>query len=188
MSSCALTCRSECKILCRFALSSTFEGRCNVTRANRSGHPFLGKFLAAGKSCIRESIITFPTRWICSCGTPSAFRFKSPSSEGVNSRSDRRSVTIRLISSGMVRSKERSPASTWPTGTSNLAQTKAAATVELTSPYTSTRSGFRSRMTGSKLRMISAVCQAWLPEPTSRLTSGSGISSCEKNTSDMFRS
>src|SRR5881409_4169557 len=46
-----------------------------------------------------------------------------------------RSVTTRLISSGMGRSRLRRPASTCPTRTWSFAATRAAATVELTSPY-----------------------------------------------------
>ena len=43
-------------------------------------------------------------------------------------------MTRRLISSGMVRSKLRRPASTWASGICSLAATRAAATVEFTSP------------------------------------------------------
>ena len=44
------------------------------------------------------------------------------------------SVTRRLTSSGIVASKLRRPASTCASGMSSLAQTSAAASVELTSP------------------------------------------------------
>ena len=50
------------------------------------------------------------------------------------------SVTMRLISSGMERSKLRRPASTWATGISSLAAAIAAAIVEFTSPTTIRRS------------------------------------------------
>ena len=51
---------------------------------------------------------------------PSRSRFRLPSAEGVNNKSEIWSVRRRLISSGMLRSKERSPASTCPTGISSL--------------------------------------------------------------------
>jgi len=50
------------------------------------------------------------------------------------------SVTMRLISSGIVRSKLRRPASTCATGICNLTAAKAAAIVEFTSPTTINRS------------------------------------------------
>ena len=61
-----------------------------------------------------------------------------------------RSVSTRLISSGMVQSSERSPASRWATGTPSLAAASAQASVEFTSPATTTRSGRRSNSTCSK--------------------------------------
>ena len=51
------------------------------------------------------------------------------------------SVRMRLISSGIVRSKLRRPASTWATGTPSLTAVRAQAIVELTSPTTTTASG-----------------------------------------------
>ena len=65
---------------------------------------------------------------------PSLPRWAIASGLVANSRSASRSVTIRLISSGIVRSKLRSPASTWASGMPSFAATRAAATVELTSP------------------------------------------------------
>ena len=52
-----------------------------------------------------------PTKEMRSGATPSAKRFSSPSSDGVHSTSAIESVTIRLISSGMVQSRLRKPAS-----------------------------------------------------------------------------
>jgi hypothetical protein len=46
--------------------------------------------------------------------------------------------------------------------------------VEFTSPTTSTADGRYWSSSGSKRRMISAVCTAWVPEPTSRFRSGAG--------------
>ena len=52
----------------------------------------------------------------------------------MKSSSESWSATMRLISSGIVRSKLRSPASTWPIGMSSFEAVSAAATVEFTSP------------------------------------------------------
>ncbi len=60
--------------------------------------------------------------------------------------------------------------------------------VLFTSPTTSTASGRCRSTTGSKAFMISAVCTAWLAEPTSRLMSGRGMPSCSKNSSLMSAS
>ena len=51
------------------------------------------------------------------------------------------SVRTRLISSGMVRSKLRRPASTWATGMPSFTAVIVAATVEFTSPTTTTADG-----------------------------------------------
>ena len=78
--------------------------------------------------------------WDCRPGapgppsTPSWARLSRPSGLVTNRRSESTSVTRRLISSGMVTSKLRRPASTCATGTSSLAHTSAAARVEFTSP------------------------------------------------------
>jgi hypothetical protein len=53
---------------------------------------------------------------------PSASRFTSPSGAVTKRGSERRSVTRRLTSSGIVGSKERRPASTCATGTRSLAR------------------------------------------------------------------
>ena len=73
--------------------------------------------------------------------SPRRARFSIASSECRKRYSERWSATTRLISSGIVRSKLRSPDSTWPIGISSFAAQSAAASVELTSPGTSTRSG-----------------------------------------------
>ena len=54
------------------------------------------------------------------------------------------------------------------TGMWSLAATSAAAIVELTSPTTMTIRGFFSRNTCSSPIITSAVCTAWLAEPTPR--------------------
>ena len=68
------------------------------------------------------------------------------------------SATIRLISSGIVRSKLRRPDSMWATGMPSFAAVSAAASVELTSPGTITRSGRSSSRTGSRRSIMRAVC------------------------------
>ncbi len=78
-------------------------------------------------------------------------------------------MTIRFSSSGIVRSKLRRPDSTWATGICIFAAVRAAATVELTSPGTITRSGCSSPSTGSSRSITRAVCCAWVPEPTSSM-------------------
>jgi hypothetical protein len=64
----------------------------------------------------------------------------------------------------------------------------APASVELTSPGTTTRSGRSSANTRSRPSSARAVCAPWLPEPTASFTSGSGSSSSEKKTSLTERS
>ena len=80
------------------------------------------------------SIIGLPTKWIRCGATPSLPRCATASALVAKSRSESRSVTRRLTSSGIEGSKLRSPASTWASGICSLAATSAAATVELTSP------------------------------------------------------
>ena len=132
--------------------------------------------------------MTLPTWRMRDSGTPSRRRFASASGLGVSSRSARASVTSRLISSGIPRSKERSPASTCAVRTPSFEATSVAAIVEFTSPTTTSQSGRKARRTGSKRRRISAVCAAWLPEPTSRLSSGAAIPSSSKKTCDIASS
>ena len=66
--------------------------------------------------------------------------------------------------------------------------TIAVAIVEFTSPYTTSQSGRCSSSTGSKRSMMRAVCCAWLPEPTSRFTSGAGIPRSRKKPADIASS
>ena len=85
--------------------------------------------------------MTLPTNTISSAGSPSASSVSVASVDGVSSRLANRSVTIRLISSGIVRSSLRSPASTCAMRMPSFAATIADAMVELTSPYTTSQSG-----------------------------------------------
>ena len=119
---------------------------------------------------------------------PSARRFATASSLCRKSSSEKRSATIRLTSSGIVRSKLRRPDSTWATGIPIFTAVRTAARVELTSPGTITRSGASSTRTGSRRSIVRAVIAAWLPEPTSSMWSGAGTPSCSRKTSDISRS
>jgi hypothetical protein len=134
------------------------------------------------------STITFPIRTIALAGVPSRRRFSSPSADGVSSSSHNRSVTIRLISSGIVRSNDRSPASTCAHGRHSFAATSAPASVEFTSPTTTSMSGLRACTTFSSSIRIFPVCSACDPDPTPRSTSGAGSPSSSKNTADIFAS
>ncbi len=119
---------------------------------------------------------------------PSARRFASASAEWMNRYSLNSSATIRFISSGMLRSKLRSPASRWANWTPSFTATSATASVEFTSPGTITRSGRSSSMTGSILSITRAVWTAWVPEPTLRTYSGEGMPSSSLKIADIIRS
>jgi len=74
----------------------------------------------------------------------------------------------RLSSSGMVRSPLRRPASTCATGMRSFVAQSAAASVELTSPTTTARSGCSCRRIGSRRSSAGAVCAACEHEPRLR--------------------
>jgi len=93
-----------------------------------------------------------------------------------------------LISSGMVQSRDRKPASTWAMARPIFDATRATAMVLFTSPATTTTSGFSRASTGSISTITLAVCCAWEPLPTPRCASGSGIPRSWKKTSDIFPS
>ena len=65
---------------------------------------------------------------------PSEARLAAASGVGANRQRARWSLTMRLTSSGMRRSNERSPASMWAIGTVSLAATSDPANVEFVSP------------------------------------------------------
>ena len=88
---------------------------------------------ATGANVWATSTITSPTMWTPAV-IPSAARFETAVSDGQKRRSASTSTTIRFSSSGMRRSNERRPASTWPIGTCCLAATRAPASVEFVSP------------------------------------------------------
>ena len=129
-------------------------GRCSVSTPYRSASA-AARAMRVGCRAARQvassvSIMTLPTKWMLLGRTPSRAGCRAPSGAVVNSRSLSASVTMRLISSGIVRSKLRSPASTWATRHAQLRRDQAQASVELTSPTTTTRSGRSSTTTGSK--------------------------------------
>ena len=86
---------------------------------------------------------------------------------GQKSRLEIRSTSIRFSSSGIARSKERRPASTWATGTSSLPAASAPASVEFVSPKTRTTSGRSSSTAASIPGSIRPVCSPCVPEPVS---------------------
>ena len=88
------------------------------------------------------------------------------SGEWTNSASASWSTRTRFSSSGIERSKLRSPASTWPTGIPSVDAVSAAPSVELTSPGASTMSGPTSARTGSNRSITCAICAPCDPEPT----------------------
>ncbi len=172
--------------------SSTLLGRWSVTTAKRARERPKRSSVPrdrAARRCLRsESIIEFPTKWIFARSIPSATRLSTASSDGVKRKSESWSVTMRLISSGMLRSRLLRPDSTCPTGIIRFAAASAQATVEFTSPATSTSLGGDTSRSASKRSRIRAVWMAWLAEPTSRFTSGSGRPSSSKKTRDMAAS
>src|SRR5258707_1025264 len=70
----------------------------------------------------------------------------------------------------------------------SFAAARETATVELTSPTTRTMFGLCSTRTGSMRLRISAVCDAWEPEPTSRFTCGEGMPIWRKKMSESVSS
>ena len=70
----------------------------------------------------------------------------------------------------------------------SLTATSVAASVELTSPGTITRSGRSASSTGSMRSITRAVCTAWLAEPTPSMWSGAGTPSSSRKMSDISRS
>ena len=102
---------------------------------------------------------------------------------------DSRSVTRRLISSGIVSSKLRRPASTWATGRTELGRherrrhRRVDVAVDDDERRPESAANVRSRAT-----MSAAVWPAWVPDPTPRLMSGSGRPRSRKKTSDIAAS
>jgi hypothetical protein len=89
---------------------------------------------------------------------------------------------VRLTSSGIDQSPLRKPASTWATSAGDFAPTSAAASVELTSPTTTTASGLDVATIGSRAIITRAVCSACVPDPMPRWKSGGRRPSSSKKT------
>ena len=144
--------------------SSTLAGRCRVRTANgrpvRRSRSTIVEALQRIRDASRASAMTLPTKWIFSGAAPSRRRLARAPSSVMNRTSATASVSTRLISSGIVRSKLRRPASTWTTGMPSFTAVRVAASVEFTSPTTSTASGRDAVSTGSRRRITSAVCTA----------------------------
>ncbi len=97
-------------------------------------------------------------------------------------------MSTRLTSSGMLQSSERRPASTCATAMPSLDAASAQASVEFTSPATTTRSGWCSNSTSSKAISTRPVWSPWLPEPTPSDTSAAGKSRSARTSSDSLAS
>ena len=84
--------------------------------------------------------MVLPTKKIRSSPTPAVRRLALATSLVVKNQLVIESVMRRLISSGMLQSPERMPASTWATGTRSFCAAMAQAIVDVTSPTTRHRS------------------------------------------------
>ena len=176
----------------RWAASSTFCGRwsvsttycpaCNPIASNTAGLRKRDRLASS------VSIITLPTKWIFCSLMPKFLRFWLATSLVVKNQSVNVSVTILLISSGIVRSQLRMPASTCATCVCSFLATIAQAIVEVTSPTTITKSAGCAISSFSNAIMICAVSSACVPPPQPKLISGAGIANSSKNVSDMFLS
>ena len=132
--------------------------------------------------------MVLPTKRMRSASMPSPIRFSAASGLWVSSRSERRSVSTRLISSGIDQSSERRPDSTCATGIPSFEAASAQARVEFTSPATTTSSGACSSRTCSNAISTRPVWSPWVPEPTPRDTSGSGKPRSASTSSDSLAS
>ena len=121
-------------------------------RFDSSSFPAMLAARIFGASSSNESSMMLPTSSTLSAATPSRARCSLPSCDGVQSTSEIASVTIRLISSGIVRSPLRKPASRCATGISSFAPTSAQASVEILSPFSgSNRAGLGPADSGSQI-------------------------------------
>ena len=132
--------------------------------------------------------MTLPTRWTFSSVDPLAAQVLDAADGSVQkSRSLIESVSTRLISSGMPRSKLRSPASTCTSFDTELHGHEAAGDRAVDVAHHQHRVGLvlqHHRLEGpDDLGGLDGVAD---PLPTPRLISGSGIPSCRKNRSLML--
>ena len=119
---------------------------------------------------------------------PRAAGSRSPPRECTNRgrRTGRR--RSRLISSGIVRSKLRRPDSTCASGMPSLTATSAAASVELTSPGTITRSGRSARAPARAAPSPAPSARRGCRSRHRACESGSGTPSSSRKTCDISRS
>jgi hypothetical protein len=165
--------------------SSTFSGRWNVARMNRPAwRPIrprsATRSAGAGSKRVAASTTVFPVTAIRSPGIPSSRRFLRACSVGARQRSARWSTAIRLCSSGMFRSKLRSPASTWASGISSALAASAPPSAVFVSPWTTTAAGRRSTKHSSSRSTRSAICCPRVRPPTASITSGGSRCSSSK--------
>ena len=151
--------------------SSTLLGRCIVTRrsygaSSQPADDVRGRARSRYRSSV--SIMTLPTRWIRTSGTPSRRRLSTPAARSTKSRSETRSVSTPVDLLGHLRSKLRRPASTCATGAELRGHQGAGERgVDVADTRRPSRAA-ASSTTASKRTMISAVCTACDPDPTSR--------------------
>ena len=104
---------------------------------------------------------------------PSAARFSTAAGVGANSQRDRWSATTRLISSGIRRSNERRPASTWATGTPQLRRRRARRPASSSCRRRRGRRPAAVRRRSVRGRSASPpVCSACVPPPTPKRVVG----------------
>ena len=161
---------SPLTIPARRAGSSTFDGRCRVTSMYSRSLDVVaaphGALPSRASNRRSESIMVLPTKRTRLTSMPSRARLSSASGLCVSSKSDRRSVRTRLISSGIVQSPDRRPASRWTIGIPSFDAASAQASVEFTSPATTTTAGrLDIRISSNAIRTL-PVCSPCVPEPT----------------------
>mmetsp|Transcript_28235 Transcript_28235/g.78980 ORF Transcript_28235/g.78980 Transcript_28235/m.78980 type:complete len:267 (+) Transcript_28235:1416-2216(+) len=160
---------------------STFSGRCIVTtrypprrtpkRARTSACPVLDK------ARWTESATVLPTTWTDLAAMPSPSRMSRCRCETANRYVAMWSIRVRLVSSGMRRSYERRPASTWAMGIWAWLAARAHANAVFVSPCTTTTRGVSFSRSSPIRARIFAVCAESEPDPTPRLCVGAGTAS-----------
>ena len=112
---------------------------------------------------------------------PSRVKWSTAASVGHTSTLDKRSVSTRLISSGIDHRCDRSPASTCTNGTPSAEAAQAPAKVESVSPKTSTHCGLWERMASRTPCIMSPKRSSRLSLRGERVTWGWGKPSSRKN-------
>ena len=149
---------------------STVAGLCMVSRWKSSPAPKprserMGLRSIWGEKCTKVSIMVLPTKCtLLPWSRPSSFRWVMPESSVTKWCALSWSTKMRLISSGMERSKLRRPASRWPNGIPSRWAASAPASVLFTSPGTNTKSGLTFSMTSTSWVVMWANCNPAEPE------------------------